>query len=552
MKNKLLMIIIMFNVIISFGQVPSWSWVETAGSNIYNESAVSMTTDNNGNIIVVGQFGGSPVTFGTTTLNNVNSNGSNDIFIVKYDSIGNVIWAKSAGGLGDDVPSSLKTDAFGNIVLAGSFEGTVVFGSTILFSTGLSDIFIAKYDSLGNVIWAKSAGSTNIDQVSSIYIDFLGDISAVGWYKGGVIVFGNDTLENNTSSSNNMFVTKYDSNGNALWAKQAASTSKANSVCTDSIGNIYVAGNFNDNSIVFGADTLINIVTGYPEIFIVKYNYNGVVEWSKSFKGIYDDYATSIICDNNQNIYVAGYFGSPTIFIDSTTLTNNGDHDIFLIKLNSSGNILSSRSDGGTSYDQTNSISIDATGNIYLAGYFGSSLPTTMGAYILSNNGAFDVFVTKYDGNLNVLWAKSVGGINDEQIKSITSFSSGSIYVSGFFASNSIAFDSIIANNTGFNDIFVAKLSEPLNTQCQAYFTYYPDSVEMGSSGSYAFFDYSQNNDSSQINVVSWNWTISGIDTSFTSNEQNPVFYFNSAGVYSVCLNIVTTGDCSSSYDRFL
>lgn len=548
MKTKLLMIIIMLNAILSLGQVPSWSWVKTAGSSNYNESAVSMTTDNVGNIIVVGQFGGTPVTFGTTTLNNVNSNGSNDIFIVKYDSTGNVIWAKSAGGMGADVPSSIKTDAIGNIIVVGSFEETVVFGSTILYSKGINDVFIVKYDSSGNVIWANSAGSTNTDQASSMYIDYSGSIAVVGWYYGGNIVFGSDTLINNTSSSYNMFVAKYDSNGNALWARQAASTSKANTVCVDNIGNIYVAGNFKDNSIVFGSDTLINIATSYPEIFIVKYNYNGVVEWSKSFKGIYDDYATSVICDNNQNIYLAGYFGSPTILLDSITLTSNGDHDIFLIKLNSNGNILSSRLDGGTSYDQTNSISIDVTGNIYLAGYFGSSLPTTIGSYTLPNVGAFDAFVAKYDDNLNVLWAKSAGGVNDEQIKCIATFSLGNIYVSGLFASNSIAFDTIIANNTGFNDVFVAKLNEPQDTQCQAYFTYYPDSIDMGDSGFYSFFDYSQNVDSSQINVASWSWTVSGTDTISTSEEQNPVFSLNSAGVYDVCLNIVTTSGCNSDY----
>lgn len=92
--------------------------------------------------------------------------------------------------------------------------------------------------------------------------------------------------------------------------------------------------------------------------------------------------------------------------------------------------------------------------------------------------------------------------------------------------------------------VFTAKAQ----SSCQAYFAYYPDSINMGEPGPYAFFDYSQNMDSTQINVVSWNWTVSGGGTTSTSNVQNPVFYFNSTGYYNVCLSIWTVDSCYSSY----
>lgn len=90
--------------------------------------------------------------------------------------------------------------------------------------------------------------------------------------------------------------------------------------------------------------------------------------------------------------------------------------------------------------------------------------------------------------------------------------------------------------------------STSTSSSCQAYFAYYPDSINMGDPGPYAFYDYSQNMDSSQINVISWYWSVSGGGTSTTSSVQNPVFYLNTPGYYSVCLYIITADSCSSSY----
>ena len=123
----------------------------------------SCATDASGNVIATGLFSSPTITFGTTVLTNA---GGNDMFIVKYDPSGNVLWAKSAGGTSGAGGNSCTTDASGNIIATGYFTSpTITFGTTVLTNAnaGSSDIFIVKYDSGGNVLWAKSEGGTAFD-----------------------------------------------------------------------------------------------------------------------------------------------------------------------------------------------------------------------------------------------------------------------------------------------------------------------------------------------------------------------------------------------------
>ncbi|MFH1005081.1 MAG: hypothetical protein V1781_06265, partial [Bacteroidota bacterium] len=163
------------------------------------------------------------------------------------------LWAKSAGGSSDDIALSVSTDANGNILVAGYFDSpTIIFGSTTLTNAGDYDMFLAKYDASGNVLWAKSAGGSDWDRASSVSTDANGNILVAGSFQSPTIIFGSTTLTKAGSDNYaDMFLAKYDASGNVLWAKSAGGSSDdiALSVSTDANGNILVAGNFRSPTI---------------------------------------------------------------------------------------------------------------------------------------------------------------------------------------------------------------------------------------------------------------------------------------------------------------
>ena len=168
---------------------------------------------------MTGAFYSSYITFGSTILTN---RGGGDIFVVKYDPSGNVLWAKSAGETGGEWGLGISTDASGNIVVTGGFGSpSITFGSTILTNGGIANIFVVKYDPSGNVLWAKSAGGTGDDDGYGISTDASGNIVVTGSFESPTITFGSTILTNGGSSD--IFVVKLSSaTGLETFSKNAA------------------------------------------------------------------------------------------------------------------------------------------------------------------------------------------------------------------------------------------------------------------------------------------------------------------------------------------
>lgn len=391
-------------------------------------------------------------------------------------------WAKRAGGINYDGVRSVATDASGNAFVVGWFSSsTIIFGSDILTNpysgSNTSDMFLAKYDANGNVLWAKRAGGTNWDDAVSIAIDANDNIYVTGGFYSPSIIFGNDTLMNTSSGTYDVFIVKYSATGDILWAKSTGGNSEdiAHSIAIDNNGNVLVTGWFASYTIIFGSTTLTNVYTDNTiyayDMFLVKYDTNGNVLWAKSAGGTKWDCPYSVAADANGNSYVAGYFYGPSLTFNSLTITNSDStgsyYDIFLAKYDVNGNILWAKSAGGTYWhDEASSVAVDANGNVCVTGNFIS--PTIIfGSDTLTNPGSIgftsDMFLTKYDTNGNVLWAKSAGGTNYEGAASVATDATGNILVAGSFASLTITFGSTTLNNTNNNsnaniyDVFLAK-----------------------------------------------------------------------------------------------
>lgn len=191
--------------IVKYNESGSAIWARTCEGGGFGER---VTTDARGNVYVGGEFLYSSVIFGNDTVsNNIISDDVFDVFTVKYDPSGNVMWATGPVGGANCYYGGISADANGNIYATGTFkESTITFGSTTLRNAGTENIFVVKYDSAGNVLWAGSAGGNNSDEGSDICAGPPGEAFLAGDFSSPVINFGSTTLAN--TSSNDIFLAK--------------------------------------------------------------------------------------------------------------------------------------------------------------------------------------------------------------------------------------------------------------------------------------------------------------------------------------------------------
>jgi uncharacterized membrane protein YqhA len=300
-------------------------------------------------------------------------------------------------------------------------------------------------------LWARKAGGTQDDKVYSIDIDSSGNSYVTGYFKG-TASFGTTTL---TSIGNwDIFVAKLDSSGNWLWAKQAGGTDYdcGYDIATDSSGNSYVTGCFQGTA-SFGSTTLTSY--GGYDIFVAKLDSSGNWLWAKKAGGTSPDYGYDIAIDSSGNSYVTGYFYSTASFGD-ITLTSSGDYDIFVAKLDNSGNWLWAHKAGGPNEDYGYSIATDSSGNSYVTGYFKGT--ASFESTNLTSSGDRDIFVAKLNSYGSWLWAKKAGGTNRDGGCGIATDSSGNSYITGYFE-GAASFGGSNLTSSGWYDIFVAKLN---------------------------------------------------------------------------------------------
>jgi hypothetical protein len=454
----------------SAAQAPAWQWAKSAGAAFY-DNAMSTAVDPSGNCYVVGYFDSPSITFGPFVLTNAdNSGNSPDIFIVKYNSSGSVLWAQNVGGIYPEQGTAVETDVFGNCYVAGFFSGsTITFGATTLTNVGGTDMFIAKYDASGNVLWAQRCGGSGSDLPVAISTD-----GAAGCYVSGSttsfsLVFGSINLVNN-SGAIIPFTAKYDASGNALWAKIGQgnnNTAEVYDASSNLSGDNFITGYFYGTQIVFGSDTIFNpdITGNNTAIFLVKYDVLGNQVWTRTCAGNGNYLSYSVVADVSGNCYITGSFYSPTVIFGSDTLHNAGSINMFLTKYDPAGNVLWTKREGGWFDDGGQALATDASGNVYVAGYFRST-SLNFGFITLTNADvntfSLDIFIAKYDPQGNLFWVRNVGGIHTDAVNSIAVDASGNSYFAGFFYSPTIAFDASTltnADNTGNTyDTFIGKL----------------------------------------------------------------------------------------------
>ncbi len=449
-----------------------WLWARSNSAGSGNESAAAIATDGSGNVYSAGYFSSATATFGFYPLGNTAS-GFNDMFLVKYDPSGVVLWAVGAGGTDDDYATSVATDPWGNVFVAGHFYGTSMgFGTATLTNIGgvdSSDMYIAKYDPLGNFLWARRAGGTKNDRINSIKTDISGNVIATGSFQSAYMAFattsGPDTLRNPIPTVDRVFVIKYDSTGNYVWGTSAggAGYDRGYAVATDHGNNIFVTGAFNGPSITFGTNVLSDSVSSVDDLFVVKYDSMGVVQWARSARGAGTDVATAAGADVFGNVYVAGKYTSSALRFNTTTLGNAGGYDMFLTKYDYAGNVMWARSNGGSADDLVHSLAVDDSSSVVLAGNFVSpTLAFGVSTLTYDGLGISRLFIGKYDSSGNAKWAATTGPGHGNAFGVAVAIP-GKIYVTGDYSDTTFWFgnDTLLnAIHSGTFDMFVAKFTE--------------------------------------------------------------------------------------------
>jgi len=370
-------------------------------------------------------------------------------------------WAEQGLGVnidGDDHGNDIVTDSNGNSYVTGYFEDTITFGAFTLITPTATiqqsdfDIFITKYDPNGNVLWAKQAGGIGWDEGYGISIDNYGNCYVTGAFTD-TAYFESDTVYSNNTSD--VFIAKYSTNGNFQWVKQINGSTGYNqgqSITNDIFGNIYVTGEFLDTL------TIDAFVLNGGKIFIAKFDSIGNAIWvnqmGKNNWSPPRPTVSGIGIDENSNSYITGYFAD-TLFFSSDTLIASGITDIFIAKYDSLGNIQWAKKAGGATnfYDTSSDIVVSGKGSLYIVGSFNGV--AIFDSVSITSSGFTDIFVSKWSKDGDIIWAKKAGGVNDDFGWGIELNFDGNLYVTGRFADSSF-FDTISLFSQNSIDLYVA------------------------------------------------------------------------------------------------
>jgi len=429
------------------------------------------------------------------------------------------------GGNSHTFNSSVAVDSSGNVYTTGGFLGTVDFdpgsGTLNLMSAGGSDVFVSKLSSSGNLIWAKRFGGTSDDVGRSLAIDSSGNVYITGFFKG------TGTFDLTSAGFDDIFVSKLDSSGNLIWAKKfGGSLSDYGLAATvDSSGNVYTTGYFEDTVDFDPSSGTLNLMSaGRSDVFVSKLDSSGNLIWAKKFGGTSGDVAYAIKVDSTGNVYTTGAFEGTVDFDPSdqtSNLTSAGVEDIFVSKLDSSGNLTWAKKFGGSLTDYGLAATVDSSGNVYTTGFFQGTVdfdPSDQTLNLTSTDGN-DVFVSKLNSSGSLIWAKKFGGNLTQVGYSLAGDSSGNVYASGSFQ-ETVDFDpSDVTTNfsaQGSTDVFVLKLTPSGEAPAVAA----------------PAFTLSASSESRTVNTAANGFTINstgGAIASFSINATPPGMSFNTA-----------------------
>lgn len=428
----------------------NWEWTKTAGGPAVDK-VTGITNDHYGNVFITGHFD-STIAFDST---NLVSAGGTDVFIAKYDPDGVLIWAKQVGGQNDDYSTAISTDITGNCYVTGFFfiQGTITtFGSTTVTQAGDADMFISKFTAAGVLLWVRNAGSKGEDAAFGIATDVSGN-SYVSGYFSGTALFGTSKI--NSVGYTDIFVAKYDAAGNMVWVRSGGGSyqDEAYAVSTDVAGNCYVTGYFTGNAI-FGGTPLSSAGYFDTDLMLLKYNPSGLLLWAKKAGGTANDIAYGMDITPSGQIAVTGVFQGTKVFGENV-LTRIGGSNGFIARFETNGKLSWVRSTSGPEFNEYRKVSMDNAGNSYIAGSISGEV--MFGNSKFTSAGGKDACIAKYNAKGELMWVLQGGGADDDGCMTIATDATGNTFTAGQF-NTSAAFGRIKVAGWMLHDIFISRV----------------------------------------------------------------------------------------------
>lgn len=366
----------------------------------------AIKVDGAGNVIVTGHFTGT-MDFGGGPLV---SAGNDDIFLVKLSTDGVHQWSQRFGAAGDDFGLALAIDGSNNIFLCGYFNNIVNFGGVNYASAGLSDMFLAKYNSGGTHQWSRRFGGPADDEAHGLAVDGSGNVFMTGTYLGSTD-FGGGFLV--PVGGADIVLAKYGGVAGAhIWSKRFGSTVDDNgvSVAVNAAGHVFLTGWFSGTMNMGGAN-LPNI--GLTDVFLARFDGAGAHVWSQRFGGFEEDGGNSVTVEPVSSVVsMIGYFGGSTNF-GGSAVSSLGTSDIFIASYDGAGAHRWSRRAGNYYNDFGEGIAAGTNGDVVATGYF--NYQSNFGGSNLTGVGTEDVFVAKYGGTSTEPAISSITDIGNDQ-----------------------------------------------------------------------------------------------------------------------------------------
>lgn len=414
MKKVVFIVAFAFTQLISYGQAPGIAWQECIG-NLGGEVPNSMQPTADGGFIIAGRWG-------SYTLYNY--------YIIKVDSAGTVEWERSFGGDGDDQAYSIAQTADGGYIVAGSGRATPVVTGTF------KGIWILKLDALGNQQWQTfmdvGAAPKRIQQTLD----------------GGYILAGNKSF---TARGSDFYIVKLNNVGSVIWTKNygGAAEDYANDIKQTSDGGYIVAGQ------VYSSDGDVTGNHGNTDVWILKLDAQGLIEWKKTYGGTGVESANSIALTNDGGYVFAGFSNRNSGDVSGVY----GNPDFWIVKINSTGTLLWQKAFGGDNFDEAYSIKPTIDGGYIVAGDTNSN----NSGYIAGHHGiGLDFWIVKINATGVFQWQKALGGTSDDSANNVIQNNDGSYLITGVTYSN----NGDVQTNPGVSLNWLVKLNpEVLQTE---------------------------------------------------------------------------------------
>lgn len=396
---------------------------------------------------------------------------------------GQALWLRAVSGAGGSLApdgvrnigmggGSLAMDGDGNLIIVGSFRGTIQLGATTLTSAGKGDLFVAKMSSsTGDVVWAKRFGGTGYDFGSDVAVDASNAIYIAGSYQSPSIDFGGGALS--TTGFRGGFLVKLAADGSHVWSRNLGS-SNASSDSAWALGvavngnGVAVAGTYAGSMTIDGT-TLTS--AGNGDIFAAKFTTDGSLAWVKSFGEFGYDSGYDVAIDKHGNVIIVGSFQGTIPFPDDPVAAGSNEAGLLVKLASADGSPLVSRRFGSTNTNDRSvafSVAVDAADNIFVAGGFTGS-GDFGGSVPLTATRKQDAFLAKYTSVGSYIWARSFGGTgDDESAVSVSVNATGDVAITGSFCGaislggNTLTAASQCPSTGGTNqgtDMFAARFS---------------------------------------------------------------------------------------------